>query len=455
VGLVAADIDRTLLEQRPGEHWEFFLKMGNPLVQAAELDFAVITGNSMEQMTRRFLTPLVQTMCRTGKVDRLSHMHFFCNSSGVYAHFPTQHGSLARFAAAQERHRHGSEVDSRKVLARMLDGDAIRPEFLNEAFLNETYIPPDHLDSIERILEKYAEEYFNDIEAQRAVLSTDYNLDELCDSKRPSRIAKPKVERREMLGPALIGHPSKRRTAAKFSVQITLKPVLSFRHARTPAPKPGRDKRTEVIRKIQQALDEGGLDAYLARPGGHSSIDVTRRALDKSFGLAWLIERLGVAGVQHRGEAYGANTVYLGDEVIAGGGNDYAITKIPGVLVFAVNEDRSLVPFLNGVVIPFADAHGPAASARLLQELNGVLELADQTGDLQVVKTFREQFFRKRLRAGFEVLLQRPENIDPMVLQALHAFLRLASQNAPNTRRWTQTLASLLDLLSSEANALE
>jgi hypothetical protein len=70
------------------------------------------------------------------------------------------------------------------------------------------------------------------------------------------------------------------------------------------------------------------------------------------YALQFIIDRLKVQGSARLGEKIGTNTIYFGDEVIVGGGNDYPVTKIPGLLVFAVNPDRDLVPISSDVFIP-------------------------------------------------------------------------------------------------------
>ncbi len=48
----------------------------------------------------------------------------------------------------------------------------------------------------------------------------------------------------------------------------------------------------------------------------------------------------------------------------------YAVTQIPGLLVFAVNSDRSLIPFLSHVLVRSAVLEGPDAVAAILGEYN-------------------------------------------------------------------------------------
>jgi len=59
--LIAADIDKTLLAQDEKEKYKFWLSVAPRLLEAAALgtQLAFLTGNSMDELTRRFLKWLV------------------------------------------------------------------------------------------------------------------------------------------------------------------------------------------------------------------------------------------------------------------------------------------------------------------------------------------------------------------------------------------------------------
>src|SRR5438874_1340625 len=88
--LIAADIDKTLLDQGHSEERELFrVKIAPELIRAADYgaSIALLTGNSMEQLSKRFLKWLVSHLCYTRKLHLIDQFHFFCNSGGVYARF--------------------------------------------------------------------------------------------------------------------------------------------------------------------------------------------------------------------------------------------------------------------------------------------------------------------------------------------------------------------------------
>ena len=109
------------------------------------------------------------------------------------------------------------------------------------------------------------------------------------------------------------------------------------------------DLRTILIKKIQDKLDSLGLNHYIARPGGRSSIDVTLEKVNKAYAMEFLIDKINLQGQTRLGKHFGSNAIYFGDEVIVGGGNDYPVTRIPGLLVIAVNPEKELIPFLSHV----------------------------------------------------------------------------------------------------------
>ncbi|NNM83794.1 HAD-IIB family hydrolase [Candidatus Parcubacteria bacterium] len=76
---------------------------------------------------------------------------------------------------------------------------------------------------------------------------------------------------------------------------------------------PDHSKRQALQAAIMQNLPPG----FTAAMGGTTTIDVTKDGVDKAYGLRKLCERLGIAET---------NTLYVGDELEAGG-NDEAIYK--------------------------------------------------------------------------------------------------------------------------------
>lgn len=367
--LIAADVDRTILAQTNSERTHFLQHVAPKLLDSARLGMklAVVTGNSMSELTERFLKWLIDQLCHSDDLDLLPRFHFFCNSGGVYFSFPR---CDSKIAALLDPHQDKQRDPSKRVLEVLTEaGDdgarIVRPRFVDTAYLARTQIPSDEAAAIQAVLEQSAQQYYADVSKRRTKLSRMYDLakvsknDELCPPTVDLRPIKYRMES----------------ATIEAIVQLTLKPILSFRHGYTcdkQAQLFEKDLRTEVIADIQKKLDNIGLGHYEARPGGRSSIDVTLEKLDKAYAMQFIIDHLNLQGHTRRRRRFGANAIYFGDEVIVGGGNDYPVTRIPGLLVFAVNPDKALIPFLSHVFVPSSILEGPEATADVLTELNKI-----------------------------------------------------------------------------------
>ena len=249
----------------------------------------------------------------------------------------------------------------------------------------------------------------------------------------------------------------------KATVQISLKPILSFHHALKPQKLFGKDERSKLIRSIQSKLDEKGLSHYIARPGGQSTIDVTLEKLDKAYALEFLIDRLNLQGQSRLGQKLGYNTIYFGDEVLAGGGNDYAVTRIPGLLVFAVNPDKSLIPFLSHIFVPSAILEGTDATAdvlsrfnncslRLLNEFDRLVKADKQCEIRTALEVLKEEIFASRIREKIGDLKHTHHtSVDDW--QTLHAFVTLMCRDDPAARQWLSILINELDAIMTQLAA--
>ncbi|MBI1968663.1 HAD-IIB family hydrolase, partial [Candidatus Woesearchaeota archaeon] len=78
---------------------------------------------------------------------------------------------------------------------------------------------------------------------------------------------------------------------------------------------PDGKKRLEWIAFLKQQLDE---KKYELKIGGTTSIDITRKGLDKGWGIKTFLQHHGFSA---------ANVVFFGDKIFPGG-NDYAASKI-------------------------------------------------------------------------------------------------------------------------------
>jgi hydroxymethylpyrimidine pyrophosphatase-like HAD family hydrolase len=452
--LIAADIDLTLLNQGSDkERQEFLVDVAPQLIRAASLgtNLAFITGNDMHELCNRFLKWLIEHLSLTDQLELLHNIHMFFNSGGVYVNFSSL--DLKKISSGKPFNPKPIEK-LRDRLFRIItmperEGGnlIIRPQFIDADYIERSEIPEDDARKIRIILEEAARTYLRELEARRLTLNRTYDIARVSDH---SGIIRPRAHVRT------VSYYSKG-TVKQAVVQITLKPILSSRHARRDSQPTGKDPRSKVVEMIQSKLDEQGL-GYEARPGGRSSIDVTLERLDKAYALEFLIDRLKLQGLSRQGRKFGSNTIYFGDEVIMGGGNDYPVTRIPGLLVFAVNSDRERVPCLSDVFVPSTILEGPEATAEVLMHYNkcACRLLKDylrrdkkRSVNRTAVEVLKEEIFAKRVREKIASLSDA--NQTPVeVWQTLHTFVTLMCRNDPNARQWLSILIGELDAIMKQ-----
>lgn len=451
--LIATDIDKTVLTQGLGndeERAEFLIKIAPQLLSAARygIKLALLTGNSMHELSSRFLKGLIDHLCHTNRLGLLNQFHFFCNSGGIYAHFSDQNELLKPFFTQSNE---DTNVKSRifEAITINVDGKlAIRPCFIDPAYIKRSMIPKEDIERIKSILEEAALIYVDDLDASVGTYDESYDLKQV---SKNGKFIHPSVDLRSVeYGADEITH--------KASVQITLKPVLSFRHAYDSLQFVGKDLRSDVIKTIQEKLDERGFSHYVARPGGTSSIDVTLERLDKAYALEFLIDHLNLQGTTHLGQKFGSNAIYFGDEVIVGGGNDYPVTRIPGLLVFAVNFEQELIPLLSHVFVPSAILVGPDATAEVLSDFNrcAFRLLRDyisrcEKGEKQpktktALEALKKEIFATRIVDKI-VSLKDTDHHSVEDWQTLHAFVTLMCRKDPAARQWLTLLINELDAI--------
>jgi hydroxymethylpyrimidine pyrophosphatase-like HAD family hydrolase len=422
------------------------------------MKLAFLTGNSMSELSNRFLRWLISELCHKDALALLEQFHFFSNSGGVYFHFSTKDENI--IPLLEKKPCQCSEA-SETILRTLTLCDAtntglIRPRFINEDYIERTHILPDEAEEIKRVLTECAGSYSERIEKDASALNA-YDLGHVTD-KANGCLIHPFVDTR----PVVYGsedHPS------CATVQITLKPILSFRHGVTEEERTRlfeRDLRTWLIAKIQDIFDARGLGHYIARPGGRSSIDVTLEKLDKAYALEFLIDHLNIQGHARQGQKFGANAIYFGDEVIVGGGNDYPVTRIPGLLVLAVNAEKELVPFLSRVFVPSSILEGPDATADVLAELNRIaralLKRCEQRkGDIlprllhsTALDELKIKVFTDRIYTKIEELKTK-RLAGPEEWQILHVFVTLMHRRDSAARQLLSVLVEELDAIMTQA----
>lgn len=456
--LIVADVDKTILAQTTTERTQFLRQVAPLLLEAAEIGIklTLVTGNSISQLTNRFLMWLLEQLCHSDDLALLEQFHFFCNSGGVYFHFPNEDEAIASLLATDTSDQRGL---SQNVFEMLTQEDAegarvVHPRFVDGAYITRTQIPNDEASEIKAILEFCAKEYRNHVTRRRARYSKTYDLEKV---SKDARLVHPFVDMR----PVMYGPESDQLLA---TVQLTLKPILSFRHGLTEKEQARlfeKDLRTWLILRIQDRLDAHGLGHYVARPGGRSSIDVTLEKLDKAYAMEFLIDHLNLQGHARQGRRFGSNAIYFGDEVIVGGGNDYPVTRIPGLLVFAVNPDKRLVPFLSHVFVPSSILQGPDATADVLAELNKIARTLLKERELQrtggfagvpygsAIDSLKIKVFGDRIRDKIDAL-KTNKTVNPEDWQILHAFVTLMYREDPAARQWLSILVDELDAIMTQ-----
>ncbi|MFX0204175.1 MAG: hypothetical protein ACFFCW_49385 [Candidatus Hodarchaeota archaeon] len=474
--LIAADVDKTLIDQREEREVErraFRKKIAPNLIEAARMGthIAAITGNSMQQLSSRFFRWIVGELWNDRDITPLANFHLFCNSGGIYVNFDRNDET---FKSIVQKVR-SQEIDKDEVIEQLTlteeDGNisSIHPRFIDTTYIKRTAIPEQDIQELVRILEEAVEEFQYELIQNVKEYRKDYLINTPNSEERQQEIRDqdsgilyelfdktgkpimPKVDTR----PVRYGKddPYKNTT-----VQITVRPVLSFRHAKKPVDFFGKDFRSKLTKAIQSKLDHNGFTQYVARPGGRTSIDVTLEKVDKAYAIEFLIDHLNLQGSSRLGMEFGSNAIYFGDEVIVGDGNDYSVTRIPGLLVFAVNKDRDLIPSLSRVFIPSTIFDGPAAVAKELAKFTSESERllkeycqAKDAGETPITKTaieaLKEKIFVERIKDKINHWDISPRNIPPKDLELMHILVTLMCRDDPIAHQW-------LSILVDELNAI-
>ena len=109
---------------------------------------------------------------------------------------------------------------------------------------------------------------------------------------------------------------------------------------------PSRTKRKDIISKIQTTLSE-----FEIRIGGTTSIDITRKGIDKAYAIKKMEEKFGIKK---------ENILFFGD-ALEPGGNDYAVEQC-GVRCMAVSGPEETKKILEKVIIKYEKKDIPLPS---------------------------------------------------------------------------------------------
>ena len=454
--LIAADVDRTILTYADSPFMEkqsFRDEIAPELFKAAKLgaQIAFITGNSMRELCSRILPWLIEDLCHRFQPGLLACFHFFSNCGGVYFRIADAAELAEKVGANPERilksivdrDPKGKPINEAKGDTKERVG-CIKPRYVDGAYLEQCMMSRDDASAIKEIALRVAASYMGRLSKQRRQYEEQYDLDRF-SKQGPFPEAAPDER---MVWYEMGGLPK------AASVQVTLKPVLSSEFAREGKRKEceGHDERTCVCRELQQEMDTAGLGHYTARSGGRTSIDITLDRLDKAYALEFLIDRLRLQGNTRRGRQVGSNAVYFGDEVLAGGGNDYPVTRIPGLLVFAVGREVQNVPFRSAVIVPSWFVAGPAATSKVLADLNRIAEeLIDgfrpgQAEYRTAIDELKVRMFSKRIEEKLtQMKLDRLSAADQW--QVMHALVTLVCREDFASRHWVALLVDELDAI--------
>lgn len=439
--LIAADIDKTFLNKGCiDEKQDFFTQLAPELLRLAifGVNIAVVTGNSIKELSTRFLKYLIRYIENNSDIRILSKFHFFCNSGGVYFHFDEADLNL------------GKRGNAYKIFFDQKNPGQIKSRFVNKEYLEKTKIEQVDIEKIRGVLEIEWKRYVSDLKKNLKSYQREYYLNR--EPKSGCEFLKYPIEN-VLDGSNHVDVRYLNITDNILStVQITVKPVLSWKHAVHPEKKFNNDIRCELINRIHKRFDELGLTNYIASPGGNTSIDITKSKLDKSYAVNFLIDYLGIEGNKRKGEKYGSNVIYLGDEVISGGGNDFPVTKIDGVLVLAVNEIPRYVPFKSRVIIP-NELTGPNASARVLSELNNIIQLeltrwsrknlSKEFPPKNAIQLFKEDWFFRKIKDKIEKIFEEKTSTEE--LQVLYTLISLISRNDESAQKLSNIIVNEID----------
>jgi len=473
--LIAADVDKTYLCQSKDKGYEkmqFLSGLAPQLYKAANLgaNLAFVTGNSMHNLCSRFLCPLLQQLWDNKSLHLIEKFHFFCNSGGVYFHFSFSDPVFKKFRKPENQK---SDDILTKITKITHDSMSVLPQFVDPDYVVRCEVNPGHIPKIKSILNAAWKAFIKDYNKNLPDYKKEYNI--ATSGKDDEDFFKLELdadeniigEEGEIISPIDVRQVGyyKNSTACTAVTQITLRPVLSWKFAKNKEAMISKDMRTKYIKFIQTRLDKSGLGQYIARAGGRLSIDVTQEKLDKAYALEFLIDHLNLNGSVRQKQKLGSNTIYLGDEVITGTGNDYPVTRIPGLLVLAVNPDKELIPYLSHVFVPSIIHDGPTASEQVITQFNMTADrlIAEYVNAKKTKKKYnvrsaldviKEEWFFTRIKDKINDL-DHKKSLSVDDLQTLHAFTTIMSRDDESARNWLHILVRELDEIMTQLSTID
>ena len=166
--LVAADIDKTLIEQNATQQEQartFFQEnVATELIKAANMGVHIspITGNSMHNIATRFFPWLIEKLWTNGDITSLSNFHFFCNSGGIYAHIEAD-DEVFQMITRKVREK---SISKKEIIALFTSTEenmgktSIHPRFIDASYIERTTIPEMDARKLVRIVEKVTKKFY-------------------------------------------------------------------------------------------------------------------------------------------------------------------------------------------------------------------------------------------------------------------------------------------------------
>lgn len=493
--LIAFDLDKTVLHQgHQSELHTFTTSVCQTLIQLTvqRYNIAAVTGNDLHQLSGRFFKALVEELCRHRQLQLLASVHCFCNCAAVYVAFDAASPALVSLLEQQLvlRPEQLQEAALTALFHHNADGKLeIRPEFVVPEYLQRTCMPAAEARAIASLAQAAADEWWAGVcTADGLALRPEITREYFVNSADATQNAATETEalsseaNREasvfpcyrraaveggcesggadtlvLSGPYVEIRDVSAANGVMHSAALTIKPVLSYRHARRRM-QARDDGRSALIDAVQRRLRSAGLAQFSASAGGRSSIDIMKQGITKKYAVGFLIEVLGLAGIAAEHEEAGTNVIYFGDEVVMNG-NDLCVADVPGILVFAVNHQRERVPLNAQIMTPATHLQGPEATDAILRQL--LVQTADllaqyeaalqqggppRPAHVTAVRAFKEELLRRRVLDKAQQLVADLDATCPSKLFAastlLSALARPGRESAELARRVQQLVDS-------------
>lgn len=496
--LIAFDLDKTVLHQgHQSELHTFTMSVCQTLIQLTmqQYNIAAVTGNDLHQLSGRFVKALVEELCRHRQLQLLASVHCFCNCATVYVAFDATGPALASLLEQQStlRPEQLREAALGALFHHNADGQLeIRPEFVVPEYLLRTCMPAAEARAIASLAQAAADEWWAgmctaDGLALRPEIARDYFVSsaDAAQSAATEAEALSSETNREasvlpcyrravgdgdggstsgsadalvLSGPYVETRDVSAANGVQYSAALTIKPVLSYRHARQRM-QARDDGRSALIDAVLRRLRSAGLAQFSASAGGRSSIDIMKQGITKKFAVGFLIEALGLAGIAAEHEEVGTNVIYFGDEVVMNG-NDLCVADVPGILVFAVNQQRERVPLNAQIMTPATRLQGPEATDSIMRQLH--LQTADllaqyeaalkkpgggppRPAHVTAVRAFKEELLRRRVLDKAQQLVADLDATCPSKLFAASTLLSALARPGRESTELARRVQQLVD----------